>query len=137
MIYLTVTFTAATSLLGIKRSAPAQTRELHERIINDNMEKSREILRYMSLDSNVSVASHALQSLDTLEDEIAQEMTTRCQSSATTMQVTSAEQDVNDSLESIVDLDGFDWLANPSAMLSMQTPGLDMSWLAGSDPWLS
>ncbi|KAH0361842.1 hypothetical protein KCU65_g8464, partial [Aureobasidium melanogenum] len=131
-----MTFTAATSLLGIKRCAPVQTRDLHERIDNE-MEKSRQILRYMYLDSNVSVASQALQSLDALENEIAQEMTTRCRSLATTMQVTSAEQDVNDTLESIVNLDGFDWLANPSAMLSMQTPGLDMSWLAGSDSWLS
>jgi hypothetical protein len=33
------------------------------------------------------------------------------------------------------DLDSIDWLANPSALLSRQTPGLDMSWLTGSDVW--
>lgn len=131
-----VTFTAATSLLGIKRSAPVQTRDLHERIDN-KMKDSRQILRYMNLESNVSVSSQALHSLDALEDEIAQEMTTRCRNLAMSHVLTSVEQDAGNTLENLEDVDGFDWLANPSAVLSMQTPGLDMSWLAGADSWLS
>ncbi|KAG9530803.1 hypothetical protein KCU93_g2329, partial [Aureobasidium melanogenum] len=131
-----MTFTAATSLLGIKRSAPVQTRDLHERIDN-KMKDSRQILRYMNLGSNVSVASQALHSLEGLEDEIAQEMTTRCRNLAMSHVLTSVEQDAGNTLENLEDVDGFDWLANPSALLSMQTPGLDMSWLAGADSWLS
>ncbi|KAG9666292.1 hypothetical protein KCU99_g9808, partial [Aureobasidium melanogenum] len=131
-----MTFTAATSLLGIKRSAPVQTRDLHERIDN-KMKDSRQILRYMNLGSNVSVASQALHSLDALEDEIAQEMTTRCRNLAISHVLTSVEQDADNTLDNLENLDGFDWLANPSAVLSMQTPGLDMSWLAGANSWLS
>ncbi|KAI4752471.1 hypothetical protein E4T51_14367 [Aureobasidium sp. EXF-12344] len=131
-----MTFTAATSLLGNKRSAPVQARHLHERIDN-KMKDSRQILRYMNLGSNVSVASQALHSLDALEDEIVQEMTTRCRNLAMSHVLTSVEQDAGNTLENLEDVDGFDWLANPSALLSMQTPGLDMSWLAGADSWLS
>ncbi|KAG9563507.1 hypothetical protein KCU71_g6540, partial [Aureobasidium melanogenum] len=131
-----MTFTAATSLLGIKKFAPIQTRDLHERIDN-KMKNSRQILHYMNLELNVIIASQALHSLDALEDQIAQEMTTRCRNPAAGMVLTSVEQDADNTLEGFEDLDGFDWLANPSALLSMQTPGLDMSWLGVADSWLS
>ncbi|KAK6002159.1 hypothetical protein QM012_001797 [Aureobasidium pullulans] len=131
-----MTFTAATSLLGIKKSAPVQTQDLHERI-DKMMESSRQILRYMNVEMNMSIAAQALHSLDVLEKQIAHELVSGSRVPDASPVLPSAEQNIVDTLDSFGDLDDFDWLANPSALLSMQTPGLDMSWLAGSDLWLS
>jgi hypothetical protein len=46
-------------------------------------------------------------------------------------------QGIDSGLAGFGDIDSFDWLANPSALLSRQTPGLDLSWMTGSGDWFS
>lgn len=131
-----MTFTAATSLLAIKRCATAQAQGLYERIDN-KVEDSRQILRYIGLSIDMSIASQALHSVEVLDSQISQEIASRSRNPIAGTELPSVEQDIDVALESLGDLNDFDWLANPSALLSMQTPGSDMSWLAGSGSWLS
>lgn len=129
-------FTAATSLLAIKRCATVQKQGLHERIDN-KIEESRQILRHMRLSIDMSIASQALHSLEVLDSQISQEIKSRSLNPVAGIVLPSVEQNVDVALETFGELNDFDWLANPSALLSMQTLGSDMSWLAGSDLWLS
>ncbi|CAD0084333.1 unnamed protein product, partial [Aureobasidium vineae] len=130
-----MTFTAATSLLAIKKSASMPLFELHEPLVDSLLRVSRHILQNMS--QRVLVSVRAVRFLNTLENQIALQ-NARPQRIAEATVVPSVEQDLDDHpLESFGDLDDFDWLVNPSALLSRQSPGLDMSWLEGADSWLS
>jgi hypothetical protein len=129
-----VTFTAVTSLLAINKSGAAQTLSLHEH--TDTMiEQSRQIFHFM--ESRVPISSQALQSLKIVRYHIAVETGFPNLNTIEEPLMSSVEQGIDSGLGVLGDLDSFDWLANPSALLSRQTPGLDMSWLTGSDVWFS
>jgi hypothetical protein len=125
-----VTFTAATSLLAVEKQS--QQRHGH---IDEMIGKARNIFCYM--EPRVSVSSQALRSLETIRNQITDDTEIRILNNAEESVMPSVEQRMDDSFGNLGDLDSFDWLANPSALLSRQTPGLDMSWLTGSDAWLS
>lgn len=125
-----MTFTAVTSLLAVEK----YTRQHREHI--DNMiEKSRQIFRYM--ESRVPVSSKALNSLHTIRSQVAVETDIRSLNDAEGSVMRSVEQDTSGQFGTLGDLEQFDWLANPTALLSRHTPGLDMSWLAGSEAWFT
>jgi hypothetical protein len=126
-----VTFTAVTSLLAIKKSATLHTRELHEHI-DTMIEQSRQIFLYMA--PRVPISAQALRSLETIRAQITAETEFRNLNNNGESLLPSVEQGIDSGFG---DLNSFDWLANPSALLSRQTPGLDMSWLTGSDIWFS
>jgi hypothetical protein len=115
-----------TSLLAIEKSGAANLLALHESI-EPMIEQSRQIFLYM--EPRVPISSQALDSLETIRLSIAAENELRS--------LDTEEEPLLASVEGFGDIDTFDWLANPSALLSRQTPGLDMSWLTGSDIWFS
>lgn len=125
-----MTFTAVTSLLAVEK----YTRQRREHI-DKMIEKSRQIFRYM--EPRVPISSKALNSLQSIRSQVAIETEIRMRDDAEGSVIPSVEQDLDGSLDSLGGLDTFDWLANPTALLSRQTSRLDMSWLAGSDVWLS
>lgn len=125
-----MTFTAVTSLLAVEK----YTRQRREHI-DKMIEKSRQIFRYM--EPRVPISSKALNSLHVIRSQITIETDIRMRDDAEGSVIPSVEQDIDGSLRSLEGLDPFDWLENPSALLSRQTPGLDMSWLTGSDTWVS
>ena len=125
-----MTFTAVTSLLPVEK----YTRQRREHI-DKMIEKSRQIFRYM--EPRVPISSKALNSLQSIRSQVAIEIEIRMRDDAEGSVLPSVEQDLDGSLDSLGGLDTFDWLANPTAWLSRQTSRLDMSWLAGSDVWLS
>jgi hypothetical protein len=120
-----------TSLLAIKKSATLHTRELHEHI-DTMIEQSRQIFLYMA--PRVPISAQALRSLETIRAQITAETEFRNLNNNGESLLPSVEQGIDSGFG---DLNSFDWLANPSALLSRQTPGLDMSWLTGSDIWFS
>lgn len=97
--------------------------------------KSRNIFRCM--EPRVPVSSQALRCLETIRYRVASDTGTHILNNAEGSVMPSVEEYVDDPFGGVGDLDPFDWLANPSALLSRQTPGLDMSWLTGSDAWFS
>ena len=125
-----MTFTAVTSLLPVEK----YTRQRREHI-DKMIEKSRQIFRYM--EPRVPISSKALNSLHSIRSQVAIETEIRMRDDAEGSVIPSVEQDIDGSLDSFGGLGTFDWLANPTALLSRQTPGLNMSWLAGSDAWLT
>jgi len=127
-----VTFTAATSLLAVEKCVSGRARQLQQ-TIDKMIETSRQIFRYM--EPRVPISSQALRSLQAIRFQVATEIQALHYDEESVLH--SVEQDIDDSSESLGGLDPFDWLANPSALLSRQTPGMDMSWMAGSDAWLS
>jgi hypothetical protein len=129
--YLTVAFTAVTSLLAVKKHNIAQVRELHVHIEN-MIERSRQIFRYM--EPRIPICTQALHSLEIINGQIAIQIGNRDLITGAQSVVHSEEQGIDGGLG---DLDSFDWLANPTALLSRQTTGLDMSWLTGSSDWFN
>ncbi|CAD0111314.1 unnamed protein product, partial [Aureobasidium uvarum] len=130
-----MTFTAATSLLAIKRCASAQTQKLHEAIDN-KIKWSHHILHYIGLTMPISL--QALHSLQALDSHVAVEIAPKTQDSVVGTVVPTVERDIGDStLVGFGEMDDFDWLANPSVLLSRQSPGFDWDWLEVSDSWLS
>lgn len=125
-----MTLTAVTSLLAVE----TYTRQRRERI-DKMLEKSRQIFRYM--EPRVPIASKALNSLHVIRSQITIETDIRIRDDAEGSVIPSVERDIDGSLGSLQGLDPFDWLENPSALLSRQTPRPDMSWLTGSDTWVS
>jgi hypothetical protein len=125
-----VTFTAATSLLAVEKHS-----QHRHGLIDKMLGKARNIFRYM--EPRVPVSSQALRSLETIRDQITDDTELRILNNAEESVMPSVEQHTDGPFGNIGDLDSFDWLANPSALLSRQTPGLDMSWLTGSDAWFS
>jgi len=129
-----VTFTAVTSLLAIEKCVSKRAQQLQQSI--DNMiEKSRHIFRHM--EPRVPISSKALDSLDTIRSQAVARTEIEILDNVEGSVMPSVEQDIDSSTGGLEGLDPFDWLANPSALLSRQMPGLDMSWLVGSDAWLS
>jgi hypothetical protein len=129
--YITVAFTAVTSLLAIKKHNIPRVRELHAHIQN-MIERSRQIFQYM--EPRIPICTQALRSLETISSQIAAETGNRDLNIGEQSLMPSEEQGIDSGLG---DLDSFDWLANPTALLSKHTPGLDMDWLTGSDVWFS
>jgi hypothetical protein len=98
------------------------------------IEQSRQIFQYM--EPRLPISSQALRSLEAIKGQIA--IDTGRNPDTVEQSLTSVEeQGIDSGLGGLGDIDSFDWLANPSALLSGQTPGLDMSWLTGSDGWFS
>jgi hypothetical protein len=110
------------------------TQRLREKI-DKMIEISHEIFRYM--EPRVPVSSQALRSLETIRYRVAADTETHVPNNTEGSVMPSVEQNMDGPFGGVGDLDPFDWLANPSALLSRQTPGLDMSWLTGSDAWFS
>jgi hypothetical protein len=88
------------------------------------------------MEPRLPISSQALRSLEAIKGQIA--IATGRNPDTVEQCLTSIEgHGIDSGLGGSGDLDSFDWLANPSALLSRQTPGLDMSWLTGSDGWFS
>jgi hypothetical protein len=83
------------------------------------------------------ISTQALQSLEAIICQVANETEMPSLKTAGGSLVPSVEQHTDGSLGDFGELDAFDWLANPSALLSRQTPGLDISWLTGPGDWFS
>ena len=98
------------------------------------IKQSYRIFQYM--EPRLPISSQALKSLHELRCQVTLEIEYRALDDAEESVMPSVERNTSGSLEGVADID-FDWLTNPSALLSRQSPGLDMSWLAGSDAWLS
>jgi len=129
-----VTFTAVTSLLAIEKCVSKRAQQLQQSIDN-TIEKSRQIFRYM--EHRVPISSKALNSLGTIRSQAIARTEVQILDNVEGSVMPSVEQDIDGSMGGLEGLDPFDWLANPSALLSRQMLGLDMSWLTGSDAWSS
>ncbi|KAI5195672.1 hypothetical protein E4T39_08141 [Aureobasidium subglaciale] len=124
-----MTFTAATSLLGLKRYAATRRPILNTRI-DLSIQKSYHILRCM--EPSVPVSTQSLHSLELLDRRITESAGGR--RDVFEQNLTPVMEQMND-MTSIEGFDDFDWLANPSAMLSQQM--LDSEWLGDSSAWFS
>ncbi|KAI5237933.1 hypothetical protein E4T43_07757 [Aureobasidium subglaciale] len=124
-----MTFTAATSMLAIKRYASTRQPVLVSSI-DVCIQKSYHILQYM--ESSVPISTQSLHSLQLLDRHINESVGGR--RSIAEQNFTPVMGQMTD-MTSIEDFDDFDWLANPSAMLSQQMLGSE--WLGDSGAWFN
>jgi hypothetical protein len=88
------------------------------------------------MEPRLPISSQALRSLEAIRGQIA--VDTGRNPDIVEQRLMSIEgQGIDSGLAGFGDIDSFDWLANPSALLSRQTPGLDLSWMTGSGDWFS
>jgi hypothetical protein len=124
-----VTFTVVTSVLAIEKYKPQPGDH-----IENMLQNARRIFRYM--EPSLPISTQALRSLEAIKGQIAID-TGRNLDTAQQCLMSIEGQGIDSELAGFDDLGSFDWLANPCASLSRQTPGLDMSWLTGPGDWFS
>ncbi|KAI4843951.1 hypothetical protein E4T44_06467 [Aureobasidium sp. EXF-8845] len=121
-----MTFTAITSLLAIEKHIPDSGESFETTI-----EECRQIFRYM--EPRVSISSRALKSLEIIRHK----SPSNPEIQRMNILIPAGEQGIDSGLGGSGNFDSFDWLANPSALLSRQTPGFNMSWMTDSGDWIS